>query len=518
MSAGLQAFIVTTLTAIIVGVIMESAKRKDRTDGPEVFVVRQSAGTKVVGIICMLLFAAFLLASVYALNVQDSFSPEELPLIFGVSGFFFLLGAYVTLHASRWEIRVDNGRIEYTPVIGRTQIIQTKGIAYVVQTATKLKAYDGWHRKIFLVDGPAKNKGALEAWLRRYNVSFGRDDFAAERARGAGSRREKIYMPKGTRQKAKQMRKDNEARRRHYMTAPPTLPENLAELLKPFEKTSIRLLPGNPETPCAKGRSKFGGQPDLPPGFRWDYFEGEAPVFDEKANYKMVTKSRPLAFLLQVNCQEVFALWPESPLPKRGLLSFFYELDTMLWGPECLDGIEYVKVHYFEDIDSLVSTPLPEDLKEEYRIPAHPIVLGKEVSLPSFDVFDREQQYESTLSNHKLYDQTRISLGMPSTRHGEPGIGTRMLGWAESIQNDIFDDFTEVWLKGRVDPELELERMGGMPEAGWELLLQLDSDVFEDMGIGSIMFGDCGSVYFGIRSDDLRAKRFDKTWFTLQCY
>jgi uncharacterized protein YwqG len=32
------------------------------------------------------------------------------------------------------------------------------------------------------------------------------------------------------------------------------------------------------------------------------------------------------------------------------------------------------------------------------------------------------------------------------------------------------------------------------------------------------MWGESGILYFWIRRDDLRARRFDKVWMTLQCH
>jgi len=48
----------------------------------------------------------------------------------------------------------------------------------------------------------------------------------------------------------------------------------------------------------------------------------------------------------------------------------------------------------------------------------------------------------------------------------------------------------------------------------WMCLLQVDS---EDEKTG-MMWGDAGKLYFWIREDDLKNKRFDKSWFCLQCY
>ena len=49
----------------------------------------------------------------------------------------------------------------------------------------------------------------------------------------------------------------------------------------------------------------------------------------------------------------------------------------------------------------------------------------------------------------------------------------------------------------------------------WILLFQMstvETDNYE------LMFGDCGSIYFWIRKEDLEECRFDKVWLVLQCF
>ncbi|MEV7401608.1 DUF1963 domain-containing protein [Streptomyces sp. NPDC091267] len=48
--------------------------------------------------------------------------------------------------------------------------------------------------------------------------------------------------------------------------------------------------------------------------------------------------------------------------------------------------------------------------------------------------------------------------------------------------------------------------------AGWVLLAQLASDAAADM-----MWGDVGTLYWLIRPQDLRDRRFDRAMFTWQC-
>ena len=49
-------------------------------------------------------------------------------------------------------------------------------------------------------------------------------------------------------------------------------------------------------------------------------------------------------------------------------------------------------------------------------------------------------------------------------------------------------------------------------ESDWQLLMQIDSDDNADW-----MWGDCGRLYFWIKSDDLKSQDFSNCWMVLQC-
>jgi uncharacterized protein YwqG len=47
----------------------------------------------------------------------------------------------------------------------------------------------------------------------------------------------------------------------------------------------------------------------------------------------------------------------------------------------------------------------------------------------------------------------------------------------------------------------------------WILLLQLDSDDNTEM-----MWGDSGMLYFWIKKEDLKKRKFENAWMISQCY
>ena len=98
---------------------------------------------------------------------------------------------------------------------------------------------------------------------------------------------------------------------------------NIKEKLESMAKNSIELKIQENEV-YQLGATRFGGQPDVPSDFIWPTYMGES--------YDHVVKERPLSFLAQFNCADFAKYDTEHLLPDHGLLSFFYELDSMCWG------------------------------------------------------------------------------------------------------------------------------------------------------------------------------------------
>lgn len=68
------------------------------------------------------------------------------------------------------------------------------------------------------------------------------------------------------------------------------------------------------------GSSKLYGNPDAPENFEWPCIIDEDDVYD-------------LSFMCQLNLRELSDARPDVPLPKDGMLYFFYDLDAMAFSP-----------------------------------------------------------------------------------------------------------------------------------------------------------------------------------------
>ena len=280
--------------------------------------------------------------------------------------------------------------------------------------------------------------------------------------------------------------------------------------LRLIGRNSIRLdIMG--ESSCTVGCTKFGGVPDVPDGFTWPVFETDTYV-DEQV------KPRPLAFLAQFNCAELKRLDKDRLLPHTGLLSFFYELESQRWGFDPKDkGCS--KVFWFPDIENLSPAVFPENLENDFRLPAINITMCKEKSFPDYEDFTCQMEFDERQRDlpHEYFESLQCELGI----YPEEDNCSKLLGWPNTIQGSMAEECELVskgyYLGGSRDqpPPEAVKEACRTAQDEWQLLLQLDTvgtDEFE------LMFGDCGRIYFFIRKSDLRAKCFDNVWLILQCF
>ena len=289
--------------------------------------------------------------------------------------------------------------------------------------------------------------------------------------------------------------------------------KDLKTILQGMARSAVQL-----ETAGKDGAAvgRFGGLPDVPPDFTW-------PVFKTAACNDKTVKDRPLGFLAQFDCAALTALDPEGLLPHEGILSFFYELDSQPWGYDPEDA-GCARVYWFPDKSVLApAAGFPEDLEACFRFPPlsfHGRQAVEYPSYPEFPLFFLEDGSETADGRMiwEVFDEARNAL---RGYEDDPQPFHRLLGWPVVIQNAMPQQCELVsqgyymgnGLKGI--PQKVLEDAEKSSLDGWRLLFQLDTVRARDF---ELMFGDCGSIYFYIRKEDLAARRFDRVWLIQQCY
>lgn len=255
----------------------------------------------------------------------------------------------------------------------------------------------------------------------------------------------------------------------------------------------------------AVGASKFGGRPDVPADFIWPVFETDTREDDQ-------VKERPLAFLAQFDCAQLAPLDPEGLLPKEGVLSFFYELESQRWGYDPKDA-GCARVFWFEG--PLAPAEFPAELEEDFLLPEMAAQLSGATDAPDFQDACPALEYPWTANDYRIFDQARRELGMDY-----PANRSQLLGWPDIIQNNMTlqcELISRGYYLGGSWEKIPLEERSALRTPSvrdWQLLFQLDT---VENGDFELMFGDCGRIYFYIRREDLAQRRFDRVWLIQQC-
>ena len=254
-------------------------------------------------------------------------------------------------------------------------------------------------------------------------------------------------------------------------------------------RPSVRLtLSTDPATPFD---SKVGGMPYLP----------------KDHSYPTGTDGKPMAFLAQIN----FGQMPALPdFPTSGILQFFIANNDDCFGinfDDLTDRTGYKLIYHAHVLDDINALQADIDVDtDEYALP-FPTGLSYRIS------FDEAMPQAVTAFDFK-FDETVPNLAQFLNDKADQG----NYNWELHSE---YDTWTQA----------ESHRVGGYPfftqddVRGWEhseplsdyvLLFQLASE-YGDEGV-ELMWGDCGVGNFFIHPDDLANLRFDKAFFTFDCY
>lgn len=250
----------------------------------------------------------------------------------------------------------------------------------------------------------------------------------------------------------------------------------------------------------------FGGIPDVPKDFHWPHYSTDTYKDDE-------VKPRPLAFLAQFNCEEISKYDSEHLLPEKGLLSFFYELDSQKWGFDPKDK-GCARVYWFKNTEDLHPAIVPKELNEDFRLPLINITAKSEDSYPSFE--DYSLTRDNMTEHWDEYDMSMKRIGVEDRDEIH-----KLLGWANPIQGNMTMQCELIkrgyYLGDSWDHITPRDKQESIDRSGkdWLLLLQLSTVYNDEL---KLSFGDDGRIYFYIHKEDLAKRNFDNAWLILQCF
>ncbi len=302
-------------------------------------------------------------------------------------------------------------------------------------------------------------------------------------------------------------------------------PEELAKLLEENGLKELKDSIPSTATPCYKleplgeimddlpiASSKVGGLPHLPADFAWP------------------TKGkRPLMFLAQINLSNLPRDHvPDNPLPKSGLLTFWYDTAAMPWGFDPKDAGAF-QVHHITTPSDLLHARnppefVPDGLKDEPQSPWTPF---NECELRiqadytyNWDPDEAIERISDQVEDDKADELYKLFMDFHEEQmESENDSVHQLLGNPLQIQGDMETQCqlvsNGIYLGGP-PPESEKAKIESLKQNAkdWRLLLQLDSD----HDAADWMWGDCGKLYFWIKKQDLQAANFIDGWGVLQCY
>ena len=184
-------------------------------------------------------------------------------------------------------------------------------------------------------------------------------------------------------------------------------------------------------------------------------------------------------------------------------------MESARWGFDPADA-GCGRVYWFDGSQPLAPAPFPHELDEEFRLPRLRVQAKADRSFASWADFAQL---------HPELDELFEDYAEAHEAMGGSGECSKLLGWPDVIQDNMTLECELVSrgynLGGLEDfPTHLAAREGAASVENWRLLFQLDSFEMEDFDLN---FGDDGALYFYIRTEDLKARRFDRVWVILQC-
>lgn len=289
---------------------------------------------------------------------------------------------------------------------------------------------------------------------------------------------------------------------------------HIEEVLMQAARPSLRLhLHPADEATIPVGGTKFGGAPDLPPGFEWPIWQGypesDRPRYRPGEFFK---QNGPQEFLVQLRLEDLVTYDLGDVLPTSGMLYFFCATWKRAIGWDETDRDCWKVFHYDGDLSQLARqsvAPSGSDWTDQ-PLTCFRIEFQHQWTLPDWndpeayeplegllggDFEDLETEYARYSKLLKLIGQERLDDSDPIHR---------LLGLPQIVQS------------GRMVSQAHVPGH----DQDWCLLLQLDTeDVYDTRKPDAVTlhWQGSGRGYFYIPAQALAEQNFDAVWVDMQC-
>ena len=267
------------------------------------------------------------------------------------------------------------------------------------------------------------------------------------------------------------------------------------ESVRRLARSTVVLTPQQLGDEASQSTSRLGGLPAMSPSVAWPQRAGKS-----------------LAFIGQVDLGSQPDSAVQLGLPREGLLTFFYDAEQSTWGFDPKDAGSFAVIHVPKEDETTLLDEWPPDLPPHARYRSCALASREAVTLPPWESVLVEdlrldpgqlEAYQSLLEAIGDEDDAGASRGLLGG-HPDQIQGDMSLECALVSAGLYCGDATAY-----EDPRLPIFRQHARD---WRLLMQVPS--VEQAGM---MWGDLGCLYFWIREEDLRSRRFDRSWMILQC-
>jgi hypothetical protein len=158
--------IIPGLVWLIFIIIKKEVKKSEKNMDEKYFLVRQSKVVLWIGIICALFFFSLIILMTIFPNDTAEWWIYPVFIVCSISGIL------MALYCIKWEIKIENDEIMYTPFFGKKKTFSIGSIKKIKsKNGQQIKAYDE-KGKLFSVESNCRGYNVLISRLKNEQIPF----------------------------------------------------------------------------------------------------------------------------------------------------------------------------------------------------------------------------------------------------------------------------------------------------------------------------------------------------------